>query len=66
MYIEFRHREGGYIKQWPNWTGEIPMVGDIVVIHDGDDNENAYEYEVFRRIISGTEPDKITIYVDPF
>ena len=37
MYIEFRHREGGYIKQWPNWTGEIPMVGDIVVIHYGDD-----------------------------
>lgn len=37
MTIEFRDKNGDYIKQWPNWNGEIPQKGDTVVLHFGDE-----------------------------
>lgn len=64
MFIEFRDREGGYIKQWPNWSGIVPVVGDTVLIHFGDYNEKEEAYYVEDRYISGTEPDKIVLYVN--
>ena len=64
MTIEFRTRDLAYVKQWPNWTGVIPAVGDTVVLHFGDYNEKTESYRVEDRYISGTEPDKIKIFVN--
>lgn len=50
-----------FIKQWPNWTGEIPQGGDTVILHFGDYNEIAEEYFVTERVIDGTKPDVIRI-----
>ena len=53
-----------YIKQWPNWTGVVPAVGDLVVLHYGDDNEEAVPYRVRLRVIDGTRPDFIKIFIE--
>ena len=53
-----------YIKQWPNWDGVIPVVGDIVVLHFGDYNEIEEEYEVISRRIFGDDSDKIILTVE--
>lgn len=63
--IEFKdaiRRE--YIKQWPNWDGIIPVVGDVVVLHFGDYNEIEEEYEVIARRIYGDDSDKIILFVE--
>ena len=63
--IEFRDATGwGYIKQWPNWDGVIPIVGDIVVLHFGDYNEIEEEYKVISRRIHGDDSDKIILMVE--
>lgn len=64
MTIEFRDKNGNYIKQWPNWSGEIPQKGDTVVLHFGDENEERKEYDVLYRKISGTEPDKVVVIME--
>ena len=63
--IEFRDEIcWGYIKQWPNWDGVIPVVGDIVVLHFGDYNEIEEEYKVISRKILGDDSDKIILMVE--
>lgn len=62
MTIEFR--SGHYIKQWPNWTGEIPQKDDVVLLHFGDYNEEEQKYVVLYRIISETEPNKVVVEVE--
>lgn len=62
MTIEFII--GHHMEQWPNWTGEIPQKGDVVLLHFGDNNENEERYIVQRRIISGTEPGKVVVEVE--
>lgn len=52
-----------YLKDWVNWTGEIPKKGDIVLIHFGDENENEYKYHVIGRVIDGRKPNDIAIIV---
>lgn len=64
MTIEFKDIQGNYIKQWPNWTGIIPLKDDHVLIHYGDNNEETVEYIVNARGISGTDPDKIFLIVE--
>ena len=45
---------GKYIKQWPNWSGVVPALGDVVVLHYGDNNEEERPYQVRHRVIDGT------------
>ena len=52
-----------YLKDWVNWTGEVPQRGDIVHIHFGDYHEEEYKYRVLGRIIDGRKPDDIDIIV---
>jgi hypothetical protein len=52
-----------FIKQWPNWTGVVPAVGDVVVLHFGDYNEESLPYAVCLRVIDGTKPDFIKIFI---
>ena len=52
-----------YIKQWTNWDGVIPVVGDIAVLHFGDYNEIEEDYKVLSRRIYGDDTDKIIIIV---
>ena len=54
---------GEFIKQWPNWSGVVPAVGDMVVLHYGDDNEEEYDYIVKMRVIDGTRPDSIKLFI---
>lgn len=52
-----------YLRDWVNWTGEVPNRGDIVLIHFGDNNEEEYKYRVVGRIIDGRKPKDIDIIV---
>ena len=52
-----------YLKSWPNWSGEIPQAGDIVVLHFGDNNEQELCYIVDRRVIDGTKANTVRINV---
>ena len=54
---------GEFIKQWPNWSGVVPAVGDMVVLHYVDDNEEEYSYIVKMRVIDGTRPDSIKLFI---
>ena len=60
----YENGSGIYIKQWPNWSGVVPAVGDLVVLHYGDDNEEAVPYRVRLRVIDGTRPDYIKIFIE--
>lgn len=60
----YKNITGEFIKQWPNWTGVVPVVGDMVVLHYGDDNEEEYTYMVRLRVIDGTRPERIDLYID--
>jgi hypothetical protein len=53
-----------YIKQWPNWRGVVPVVGDLLLLHFGDNNEETCGYVVQKRLIDGTAPDYILIYIE--
>lgn len=55
---------GKYIKQWPNWSGVVPALGDVVVLHYGDNNEEERPYLVKYRVIDGTKPDNVKIYIE--
>ena len=48
---------------WHNWTGLVPEKDDIVALHFGDDNEEEERCVVYRRVISGTDPDRVVVYV---
>lgn len=63
MTIEFQDRDNEYIKQWPNWDGPIPMKGDYVLLHFGDNNEEEAQYIVLGRSISGLESDKLYLQI---
>lgn len=52
-----------YLRDWVNWTGEVPMIGDCVLIHFGDDNEKEYKYRVVCRVIDGRFSNDIDIIV---
>ena len=52
-----------YIKDWVNWDGEVPMTGDCVLIHFGDNNEEEYKYRVVGRVIDGRRSKDIDIIV---
>ena len=55
---------GKYIKQWPNWNGVVPALGDVVALHHGDDNEEERLYQVRHRVIDGTKSDIVKIYIE--
>ncbi len=55
---------GTYLKSWPNWSGVIPQIGDTVILHFGDYNEENERYKVVDRIISGTDSDSVVIHLE--
>lgn len=63
FYVLGECRKKEYLKDLPNWTGEIPQSGDIVLLHFGDDNEHGFRYRVIGRIIDGRKPDDIDVVV---
>ena len=64
IYISFfDDGTGEFINQWPNWTGVVPAVGDVVVLRFGEDNEEERIYSVRLRVIDGTKPDFIKIFI---
>ena len=59
----YKNGTGEFVKQWPNWTGVVPAVGDVVVLHYGDNNEEERTYTVRLRVIDGTRPDFICLFI---
>ena len=60
----YENGTGKFIKQWPNWSGEVPFVGDMVLLHFGDDNEEERENIVKLRVIDGTRPEYVKIFIE--
>jgi len=63
FYVLGECGEKKYLRDWVNWTGEVPQRGDIVLIHFGDNNEEEYKYRVVGRIIDGRKSDDVDIVV---
>lgn len=55
--------EKKYLRDWVNWSGEVPNRGDIVLIHFGDNNEKEYKYRVVGRVFDGRKSNDIYIIV---
>ena len=53
-----------FIRDWVNWTGEVPDKGDVVLHHFGDYNEEEFMYRVVNRVFDGRFPDDIDIIVE--
>ena len=54
---------GEFIKQWPNWTGVVPVMNDLVALHFGDYNEEESIYSVRLRVIDGKKTDLVKLYI---
>jgi hypothetical protein len=52
------------LKYWPNWTGVVPQIGDTVLLHFGDYNEECVPCKVVQRYIDGTNPDVVTCLIE--
>jgi len=63
FYVLGECGEKKYLRDWVNWTGEVPMTGDCVLIHFGDNNEEEQKYRVVGRVIDGRKSDVINIFV---
>jgi hypothetical protein len=65
MTIIINDCNGNYAKTWHNWDGRpIPQVGDILIVHFGDDNEIALQATVIARVFDGTKPDMVYLTTD--
>lgn len=65
MTIIINDCKGHYTKTWHNWDDRmIPQVGDILIIHFGDNNERAHQVKVIARIFDGTRPDMVYLTTD--
>ena len=42
----------------------MPVVGDMVLLHFGDDNEEECENIVKLRVIDGTRPEYVKIFIE--
>jgi len=63
-FYELEFGEKKYIRNWVNWTGEVPGKGDVVLIHFGDYNEEEFMYRVVNRVFNGLRPERIDIIVE--
>ena len=63
-FYEFEQGQKKFIRDWVNWTGEVPDKGDVVLIHFGDYNEEEFMYRVVNRVFNGLRPDRIDIIVE--
>lgn len=63
FYVLGECSERKYLKDWPNWTGEVPQSGDVVLLHFGDDKREEFRYRVIGRIIDGRKPDDVDVYL---
>ena len=65
MTIIINDCNGHYTKTWRNWDNRmIPQVGDILIIHFGDNNEDAQQAKVIARVFDGTRPDMVYLTTD--
>ena len=51
-------------KDWPNWSGVVPQIGDTVLLHFGDYNEECVPCQVVQRYIDGTNPNVVTCLIE--
>ena len=65
MTIIINDCNGHYTKTWHNWDDRmIPQVGDILILHFGDNNEAARQVKVIARVFDGTRPDMVYLTTD--
>lgn len=60
----YENGTGKYIKSWNWWDNLVPVVGDVVVLHFGDDNEHEVGYNVRMRVIDGANPGIVKLFVE--
>ena len=63
FYVLGECGEKKYLRDWVNWDGEVPQMGDALLIHFGDDNEEEHKYRVVGRVIDGRKSKDIDIIV---
>ena len=63
-FYEFEQGQKKFIRDWVNWTGEVPDKGDVVLMHFGDYNEEEFMYLVVNRVFNGLRPERIDIIVE--
>lgn len=63
--LEILDHEGQYVKQW-NWANDFPVpnIGDSLLLHFGDNNEQEIKVAVLDRIFSGVRPDVVSLVTD--
>lgn len=67
MLIIFNNTDGQYVGRWVNVEyaqGGVPNIGDHVILHSGDYNEDADEYVIKFRTYDGTKTNVIYATVD--
>lgn len=65
MTIIINDCDGLYTKTWHNWDDRMmPQVGDILIIHFGDNNERAHQVKVIARVFDETRPDMVYLTTD--
>jgi len=65
MTIIINDCDGLFTETWNNWDDRmIPQVGDNIIIHFGDNNEDAQQAKVIARIFDGTRPDMVYLTTD--
>lgn len=69
MYIRFIKAQSGTKRmterwEWPNWSGVVPQIGDTVLLHYGDYNEECVPLKVVERYIDDTKPECVTCLIE--
>lgn len=65
MTIIINDMNGNYSGVWHNWDGRVvPQIGDTLIIHFGDNNEEAQSCKVVGRVLDGTRPDMVYLTTD--
>ena len=65
MTIIINDCDGLFAETWNNWDDRmIPQVGDNIIIHFGDYNEDAQQAKVIARVFDGTRPDMVYLTTD--
>jgi len=65
MTIIINDCNGHYTKTWCNWDNRmIPQVGDILIIHFGDNNDAAQQVKVIARIFDEIRLDMVYLTTD--
>lgn len=62
--LEIVDYKGDFVKQWKWYNMPIPNIGDSLLLHFGDNNEEEIKVSVIDRVFSGVRTDVVTLVTD--